>query len=217
MDHRGFVTMFEMHEYMTERWNSRVTDNDDVYVLGDFSMGYGVQSWELFNKLNGKITLIEGNHDTFYLDDPEFDDSRFENINSYMEVIDGGRKVILSHYPQIAYNGQFNVDSNGNYNTFMLYGHVHNTYDEYIINNMINNSNNLLRDTLSGEKLPTPYNLINTFCAFCNYVPATLDEWISIDKKRRELINQKDSQEKLDNEKWNSLNLEMVRKGREGW
>ena len=33
-----------------------------------------------------------------------------------------------------------------------------------------------------------PCNMINCFCMFSDYQPMTLDEWIKIDRKRRERI-----------------------------
>ena len=35
---------------------------------------------------------------------------------------------------------------------------------------------------------PIPCNMINCFCMFSNYQPMTLDEWIEIDGKRRDML-----------------------------
>ena len=34
-DHRPFDTMEEMHQYIKEKWNKKVTGADHVYILGD--------------------------------------------------------------------------------------------------------------------------------------------------------------------------------------
>ena len=38
MDCRGFASADEMNEYMIKKWNEKVTDIDEVYILGDFSV-----------------------------------------------------------------------------------------------------------------------------------------------------------------------------------
>ena len=41
MDCRGFENCDKMHEYMIERWNKKVRENDEVVILGDVSMERG--------------------------------------------------------------------------------------------------------------------------------------------------------------------------------
>lgn len=48
-------------EMMIELWNSIVSDEDDVWHLGDFA--FKSQGWDYAKVLNGKITLLKGNHD----------------------------------------------------------------------------------------------------------------------------------------------------------
>ena len=47
---------------MIENWNKTVTENDEIYVLGDF----GADGFErdILSRLNGVKYLIKGNHDT---------------------------------------------------------------------------------------------------------------------------------------------------------
>ena len=43
------------------------------------------------------------------------------------------------------------------------------------------------RQVRGSEELVTiPCRMINGFCMFSDYVPLTLDEWIEVDRKRRE-------------------------------
>ena len=217
-DSRGFETMFGMHETMINRWNEKVTEEDEVYIIGDFSFGKGVETWEVLNKLKGKLILIEGNHDFHFLDDKEFVDTVFDEIVSYAEIKDSGRDVVLSHYPIFFYNHQFKADSENRPSTYMMYGHVHNTYDEYLINHFINEAGRYERVHAGDIVAPTPIHLINTFCLFSNYYPLTLDEWIVIDQKRRSLINRYEKElGNIGYDSWNELNGEIIERSYQGW
>ena len=52
---------------------------------------------------------------------------------AYEELHDQKRKVILSHYPLLCYNGQYRFDKAEKPCTYMLYGHVHDTFDQRLI------------------------------------------------------------------------------------
>lgn len=104
-----------------------------------------------------------------------------------MEIRDNGRTVILSHYPIFCYKGQYRRDKQGRPLTNMLYGHVHNTQDEKLVNDFIMKTRaTMVQSRHAPEPEPIPCNMINCFCMFSDYQPMTLDEWIEIDKKRRE-------------------------------
>ena len=186
MDCRGFSSAEEMNAYMIRQWNSRVRSCDEVVVLGDFSMGHGPQTNEVLRQLRGKIYLIEGNHDR-YLKDKNFDASRLKWIKPYAEMGDHKRKVVLCHYPVFCYNGQYKVDEHGNPKTYMLYGHVHDTFDEVLIQRFQQITRESEHKMMHSEQMAAiPCNMINCFCMYSDYVPLTLDEWIENDKKRRE-------------------------------
>jgi calcineurin-like phosphoesterase family protein len=61
---RNFSTVEEMNEKIIERWNSVVQPNDTIYHLGDMTMGDIDTAVPLIARLNGKINLAIGNHDT---------------------------------------------------------------------------------------------------------------------------------------------------------
>ena len=67
MDIRGFRNVEEMHNYIINRWNTRVNKRDEVIILGDLSYGKAEETNELLRRLNGKLCLIRGNHDSLYL------------------------------------------------------------------------------------------------------------------------------------------------------
>jgi len=115
----------------------------------------------------------------------EFEPEWFKWIEYYKELNDNNRKVILSHYPIFCYNGQYRKDEADNPKTYMLYGHVHNTFDEYLVNDFILRTRDYKRFEKDKEYHNIPCNMINCFCKFSDYVPLSLDEWIALDKKRR--------------------------------
>lgn len=188
MDRRGFSDTEEMNRVMIERWNSRVRKNDEVVILGDLSWGGATETALLLRELKGKKFLLEGNHDRF-LSTSTFDrDLYFGWIAPYREMNDDGRKVILCHYPVFCYNGQYRLRENGDAKAYMLYGHVHDTMDERLVNSFINRTRLTEVEDYSGQSRAIPCNMINCFCMFSDYVPLTLDEWIENDRIRREKL-----------------------------
>ena len=183
MDNRGFSSVEEMDEYMIEKWNKKVRKNDEIVILGDLSIARAKETEELVKRLNGKKTLIIGNHDK-YLKDPSFDRSLFIKITPYLELNDNKRKVILSHYPIFCFNGQNRVFEDGSPSTYMLYGHVHNTLDEDLVRQFIKITKENKRE-IRGVERNIPCEMINCFCMKSNYTPLTLDEWIELDKNNK--------------------------------
>lgn len=182
MDCRGFCDQQEMNEYMIRQWNSRVRKNDEVVVLGDLSMEKWEKTKKILDRLKGKIYLIQGNHDRF-LKDKEFEDSRFQWIKPYAEMHDNGRKVVLCHYPVFCYNGQNRLSKHGNPKTYMLYGHVHDTTDQKLVEEF----QKITRQTPRNEGT-IPCNMLNCFCMYSDYVPWGLDEWIRYHEEKNKLV-----------------------------
>lgn len=66
---RGFQSVEEMNETIIERFNSKVSPEDEVYICGDLCLGDGElevleKNMALIERLNGHIHVILGNHDT---------------------------------------------------------------------------------------------------------------------------------------------------------
>ena len=190
-DKRGFESIEAMNEYMIGQWNSKVNAGDEVVILGDFCLGTGEDANQILSRLKGKKFLIIGNHDRF-LKDKAFDLERFKWIEHYKELNDNNRKLVLSHYPIFCYNGQYRRDDENNPKTYMLYGHVHSTFDEYLINDFMQRTKDYKRYERDKEYHDIPCNMINCFCQFSDYVPLSLDEWIELDKKRRRKMDIED-------------------------
>ena len=179
MDSRPFDSVEAMDEHMISCWNEVVRrKKDEVVILGDLCMGKGEQVNQLLARLNGKKYLVTGNHDQLFLRDKKFDTTLFEWIKPYAELHDNNRKVVLSHYPILCYNGQYHRNR-----TYMLYGHVHNTRDYQNVQRFVRES----RETFLGEEKGYLFcNLINCFTVFSDYYPLTLDQWIEKENREEE-------------------------------
>lgn len=184
MDRRGFENVEAMNRYMIEKWNNKVRNNDEVFVLGDLSWGKVEETNELLDKLKGRLYLIQGNHDR-YTSGKAFHANRFEWIRPYAEVHDNKRKVVLCHYPIMCYNGQYREDPSGRPLTYMLYGHVHDTEDQRLIERFQEITRATSRPGTDGQVKKIPCNMINCFCMYSGYEPLSLDEWILCDRRRR--------------------------------
>ena len=184
MDCRGFTDVTASNEYMIRKWNEKVRPRDEVVILGDFSWGGAAETNEVLSRLNGILCLISGNHDRFG-EAKDFNAARFKWIRPYTELNDNNRKVILCHYPILCSNDQYLFDGNGNPRTYMLYGHVHNTWDEELMEQAQTLARQQVRRRRDGTEYNLPCQMINCFCMYSDYTPLTLDEWIELDAKRR--------------------------------
>lgn len=123
-DNRPFDTLEEMHKYIKEKWNRKITNGDTVYILGDVALrGINTKLIALVAQLRGNKILIKGNHDD--VRDLRYS-NLFDEIVEYKEVTDTLNKqtvkLVLSHYPILMWKGQHR-------GTIHLYGHVHNTFE----------------------------------------------------------------------------------------
>ena len=103
LNNRPYKDIGEMNRTFISNWNSVVTDNDDVYIVGDFS--YKSKNPLVFLKqLKGRKHLIVGNHDEFMLKNPECR-KQFVEIADILTVRDGDKTIVLCHYPFLEWNG----------------------------------------------------------------------------------------------------------------
>ena len=85
------------------------------------------------------------------------------------------------------YNGQYRLDEKGNPKTYMLYGHVHDTRDQRLLEQFQKQTAAAVTVDVQGVERNIPCNMINCFCMYSDYEPLTLDEWIVCDRRRRGL------------------------------
>ena len=95
---RVFDTQEKRNAFLIQQWNAVVQPEDQVYLLGDFSDGTGMQTNCVLRSLNGVKYLVCGNND-HYLDDPQFDASLYQGVQSYMELHEMETKFVLFHFP----------------------------------------------------------------------------------------------------------------------
>jgi len=105
-------------DWIIDRFNSVVDKKDQLFILGDVSMGNLTKTDKLLDRLNGKKTLILGNHDNSIkhstrfeeicqIKDFAFDSPMYKNIH-----------LVLCHYPMLSWNRKVNGSGH-------LFGHVH--------------------------------------------------------------------------------------------
>ncbi|MDE6796516.1 MAG: metallophosphoesterase [Ruminococcus sp.] len=63
-ENRPFNSVEEMDNTIINNWNNIVSENDKVFLVGDFSFYDMEKNKEICQKLNGEKFLVMGNHDT---------------------------------------------------------------------------------------------------------------------------------------------------------
>lgn len=119
---RGFKSCKEADETIIKNWNSIVTNNDTVIHAGDFGLGKDIEYIKkVISRLNGKIILVIGNHDT------PAKIKLYQELSKFVEVVWAkqieyeGRKFYISHYPTLTAD----LNSNPEHCVFNLFGHTH--------------------------------------------------------------------------------------------
>lgn len=128
-----FSTIEEMNAKIVENINSVVTDNDELYILGDIGFGDLSITIELLKQINGKKIIIEGNHDKKLVNLDAFQMQRrglgIVNVTPYLEInhkVDGLNHLIcMFHFPIESW-------SSCHYGSIHLHGHKHSSPDQSI-------------------------------------------------------------------------------------
>ena len=125
---RGFNSVEEMNETIVSNFNAVVKPDDDVYILGDLCLGgAGVGTLAankvLIERLNGKLHIIRGNHDS------DFRVAMYETCANVVAPVlwaDAikykGYHFYLSHFPTLT--GNLEKESLKQC-TCNLFGHTH--------------------------------------------------------------------------------------------
>lgn len=137
-DTRPFHFQEEHDNAIINAWNSVVSPDDLVFVLGDFIMGDSENVESLLYRLNGTIFLVRGNHDTdnkieIYKQHPD----KVIAVEDYNILYYKGKFIVMNHYPvqgdsvkdnHLKNDGWKNATEffGQNYDDCIyLYGHVH--------------------------------------------------------------------------------------------
>ena len=120
---RGFSSIEEHDIGILKRWNSVITNEDNVYILGDLCLGNEKEWNKIFYNLNGKEkTFIVGNHDTNNkIDKYVFDYNMIYAGLATLYKYSKKYNFYLSHYPTITTN----FDDTKKYPIINLFGHTH--------------------------------------------------------------------------------------------
>lgn len=132
---RNFKTIDEMNNTLVDNINSKISENDILFHLGDWSFG-GFEYIEEFRKrIKCKnIHLILGNHDHHIERNKHNIRSIFTSVHQYLELclvktnVSGSLthyNFILMHYPIASWN-------NMKRGVIHLHGHVHLPYNQKI-------------------------------------------------------------------------------------
>jgi calcineurin-like phosphoesterase family protein len=120
---RKFDDINHLNEHMISEWNSVVRAGDDVYHLGDFTRDLD-DALALLLRLNGRISIIPGNHDRWIRDLEE--DNRLSVDLTILPPLArlnfNHTQIWISHYPLRAWEGSFK-------GSMHVYGHTHNTLE----------------------------------------------------------------------------------------
>lgn len=116
-------------DWLIEFWNAIVKQEDQVYIVGDFSFGETEQVRRLLDQLQGTKYLVVGNKDESSL-------TLTKSFKWIREIVDLNFRVsaypflqedfrlVLCHYPILSWNGKRE-------GVCMVHGHCHGRLDEY--------------------------------------------------------------------------------------
>lgn len=91
--HRPFDDAQAQHDAFVANWNEKISDDDEVFLLGD------IGALGILEELNGKITIIIGNHDDYESVDAFVREHGLQDriyVSKHAAFIE---PVILSHEP----------------------------------------------------------------------------------------------------------------------
>ena len=110
-ENRPFNNVYEMNNKLVSNWNSVVTDEDTVFIVGDFISD--LNSFEYLSRFKGHIKLIVGNHDIPFLEEYK----KYKNVEVIIYPIILENFWIISHEPM--YISEQMPYAN-------IFGHIHN-------------------------------------------------------------------------------------------
>lgn len=172
-DNRPFRTIEEHDEALINNWNSVVGEDDEIWILGDFSWYGSTKTIEIFSRLNGKKNLCIGNHYHKLLRDKRVS-SLFNEVCDYKELQIDGYNIVLCHYPIPCYRDHF-------YGWIHFYGHVHVSFEWNMMERM-----QYEMTTLYGKQC----DMINVGCMmpYMGYTPRTAKDILEGYKGYKELL-----------------------------
>jgi len=152
---RPFEDVAEMNRTLVSNWNSRVSNDDHVYIVGDlFYGGRGAPGQKdaiaTVSKLNGVLHLVAGNHDIPYLKNTSYH-YLFADVDQLRYLSHEGEDIFLCHYPLAEWSGYYR-------GSWHIYGHIHN------------------QKNTAYQHMRNLENALNAGVDICRYMPVTFQE-----------------------------------------
>jgi calcineurin-like phosphoesterase family protein len=139
---RPYHNVAQMNADLVARWNSVVTEQDEVVVTGDLAMGVLEESLEWASKCVGNKILVPGNHDRPWKGkkrgSPElYVAAGFTIVDDYEPFTLAGQRVEVSHFPFVtgepddAFDDKFAAFRPKSNGQWLIHGHVHNRWHQH--------------------------------------------------------------------------------------
>jgi calcineurin-like phosphoesterase family protein len=162
---RPFGDVSEMNKTLISNWNSRISNDDHVYIVGDLFYGGRDASGQneaisIVRKLNGILHLIAGNHDFPYLKNMEYH-YLFADVDELRYLKHDGEDIFLCHYPMAEWSGYYR-------GSWHIYGHIHNAKNT------------------AYQYMKSQENALNACVDICNFMPVTFQELKTYNKLFKE-------------------------------
>lgn len=126
-----FSSIEEMNSQLISNWNSVVTDNDLVYMLGDFAFAGTQKIQTILEQLNRrKLVMIKGNHDA-KISNKRWVELGFDEVHEQLQISYKNKDFLLCHFPYLL--GQEGEDTRylhkrpEDKGLTLLHGHLHST------------------------------------------------------------------------------------------
>ena len=120
---RGFQSSFEHDETIIKNWNNLITEEDEVYILGDLILGDNAAGRKKLAQLRGKLHIIWGNHDTEPRKQIYSTLHNVVQVHGYADILKyKGYTFYMSHFPTMTANLEAESLKRG---TLNLFGHTH--------------------------------------------------------------------------------------------
>lgn len=160
-DNRPFRSVNEMNRALIDNWNRKVGQEDDVYIIGDFSYRSETDPVWYLEQLKGKKHLIQGNHDGELLKNHKAMEY-LVSVDKMLFVKDGRERIVLCHFPIAEWNGLY-------HGSWHIYGHIH------------------ARRSRTSEFMKSQKKALNAGCMLNGYEPVTFAELVENHKKQDSL------------------------------
>ncbi len=119
---RGFTNIKDHDNTLVMLWNDLIAPDDEVYHLGDVFLNNNEHGLEILSKLNGKIHIIVGNHDTKTRIELFKDCANVVEVTLAKQIKIGKHYLWLCHYPTMT---DYEDGKPLSEHLICLHGHLH--------------------------------------------------------------------------------------------